>query len=241
MARTYNDYLNLAATHKRELDNLEQTRRDLQQRIANNQSVDPNQLESVNRDIILCRGRYISNLRRAYALNPTASIPPAVTGQATNVRLYLEIQNQLIEHQNQIDIRLRRNKAQSNINRPTLTKELNLKIERLKSRIHQRQQARNSVRGSDIEKDSLGIVGTAVKAPIMIATKIISKLGPLAITIVALPATLLASLLAVTFDISEKRPTNKDYNNTVVHQMSNALKDGVVKISNSIYQATGRI
>ena len=221
MAHTYNDYLSTAASYKAKLDQAE--------------------IERDTKNIIYYSGKYLYYLKQAYRIDPTGLVPPSVIGLPTSRPIDAEIQLQLTNHQNRINFAIRQNKAEANINRPTFSTELKLKIRRLKTRISQLRHVRGSTRGKDVAKDALSVAGTALKAPVMITSKVASKFGPLAITIVTLPVTVLASLLSITFDISENKSTNKNYSDTAVHQMTDALKDGVRRISNKVYETTGRI
>jgi hypothetical protein len=76
----------------------------------------------------------------------------------------------------------------------------------------------------------------------MATAKVASKVGPLAITIFMLPATIFASLLRITYDAYNGKASDPDtYNNTIVNQFSKALKDGVKAISTATYDNIGRI
>lgn len=225
MARTYNDYLRLALDNKRKL----------------NQALS----DKDQKNVIYYRGKLIFNLKQAHKLNPTCVVPASITGSLpVNVDAY--INQQLANHKNVIDKAIENNKKKTSIKKNSLAKEISLKLRRLSTKANQFKFATDPVRKSalkkDIAKDSLSLAGTAlIKAPIMTTAKVISNVGPLAITIMALPITVFSSLLSATIDISNgkvKEPS--DYNNTGIHQLSNCLKDAVKKLSKQTYETVGR-
>lgn len=226
MHRDYNDWLDLARAQKEQLD------------IA---TADGNA-----KDVIYYRGRYLHALKQAHKLDPDGIVPDAVTGYGYDVDLTAEIQTQLQNHRNQIERSLRSNKVNSSINNHTLSTEFGLKIRRLATRASQVNFATNAAEKREawkgVAQDSLGLVGTVAKAPFMITAKVVSAVGPLAITIAALPFTVLASALTITIDAFNGRASEpSDYMNTPVTKMSVALQDGVKKLSKAAYEATGRI
>ena len=221
MAKTYNEWLSIADDHKARLDYA----------LSHNNA----------KDILYYRGKYIYDLKQAYKLNNRGTIPAGICGKRTTTNLLSEIQYELRQHQVHIDNRLQENKQNSNINNHTLSSELGLKIRRLATRASQVDFATGSATKSDIAKDALSLAGTTIKAPVMVSAKVVSKIGPLAITICALPVTLLASLLSFVVDVGRDKPHYEGYNNTVVHQFSDTLKDAVRSLSTSMYNGLGRI
>lgn len=226
MSRNYNDWLYIAKDHKNKLD----------QAIA----------ERNAKDVIYYRGKYLFALKQAHKLNPSGIVPQSVTNYGYDVALKDEIQVQLTNHKNQIDASLRGNKNNSSIRDNTLTKEIGLKIRRLSTRISQvnfatnANERKNSIKGA--VKDSASMMGTVAKAPIMVAAKVTSAVGPLAITICALPLKVFASLLTITIDaFNGKASEPSDYMNTPIDKLSDTLKDGVKKLSKVTYESVGRI
>ena len=198
------------------------------------------------KDVIYYRGKYLFALKQAYKLDPDGIVPASVTKYGHDVDLDQEIKVQLENHQNQINVSIRHNKNKSSIKRNTLSSEFGLKIRRLATRVSQANFATNAVEKKEaqkgIAKDAASLAGTVVKAPVMVAAKVTSAVGPLAIMIAALPFTVLASLLSVTIDVfNGKTSEPSDYMNTPVTKLSVALQDGVKKLSTTAYETVGRI
>ena len=227
MARNYNDWLNVAMKHKSRLD----------QAIADKNS----------KDIIYFRGKYLYDLKQAHKLNPRGIVPPALTG-STAARIETVIGTELSNHQVHIDKALRENKRTASIKSHSMSKELGLKIRRLSTRADQVNFATNTaVRNGarkELAKDSASLAAsTVLKAPVMVAAKVGSKVGPLAITIFFLPAKVVNTLLSVTIDVynGKVKKDMSEYNNTVVDQLSNTLKDAVRQVSKHTYETVGRM
>jgi hypothetical protein len=226
MARTYADWMTRAANHKAELD----------QAIADRNI----------KDIIYYRGKYIYDLKNAHALNPTAVIPTAVSGRPPQ-RIEDAIRDELVRHQTHIDGAIKQNKRDASIKKHSISTEIGLKMRRVSTRIKQinfaQTPAAKKAAQKELVKDSIGLAGTTlIKAPVMATAKVASKVGPLAITIFMLPATIFASLLRITYDAYNGKASDPDtYNNTIVNQFSKALKDGVKAISTATYDNIGRI
>ena len=198
------------------------------------------------KDVIYRRGKYLYALKQAYKIDPDGIVPNAVTNYGYDVDLNQEIKVQLENHQNQIDASIRHNKHKSSIKNPTLFNEFGLKIRRLASRVSQVNFATNAAEKREakqgIAKDAASLAGTAIKAPVMVAAKVTSAVGPLVVMVAALPFTVLASLLTITVDaFNGKTSEPSDYMNTPVTKMSVALQDGVKKLSTTAYEAVGRI
>lgn len=226
MNRTYGDWLDLAANHKQNLDSA----------VANKNP----------KEVLYYRGKYLFALRQAHKLNPAGILPGAVTGYNYAVNLTDEIKVQLDNHRRQIERSLSDNKKNSNIKSTTLLQELGLKINRLSTRFSQVNFATNAnekkTASLNALNDSLGLLGTIAKSPVMAAAKVTSAVGPLAITICALPIKAFASLMAVTIDLyNGKVSTESSYNNTVVDQLTKTLKDGIKQLSKTTYESIGRI
>lgn len=218
MAKGYNDYIQDALKLKTNLNN----------------SISSNNIQ----DAIYYRGKLIHSLRCAYKLNPNAQVPSplAVNG---NSDINAVINTELTTHKVNITASIRSNKQQSSVQKCTLTNEFKLKIRNLATSITAQKQNGNN--GKQITKDALSLAGTVAKAPVMVTSKVVSKIGPLAITLFMLPFTVVSSMIAVTIDIDKGKVRNDSYNNTVVHQMSNVLKKGVKDIANIAYKATGKL
>ena len=221
MARSFTEWLDAADEHKQRLDYA----------IA----------EDNQKDILYYRGKYLFDLKQAYKLNNTGVIPAGICGKASPTNLANEIRAELQRHQAHIDNALQTNKRESNITKHTLSSELGLKIRRLATRVSQVNFASGTATKANIARDSAGLAKTAIKAPIMIAAKVASAFGPLAITIIGLPITLLASGIAFVADAGKEKPTGGPYNDTVVHQLSDALKDAVKSLSKTTYKSVGKI
>lgn len=226
MRRDYDEWLDQARLQKKHLDNA------IGERNA--------------KDVIYYRGKYLFALKQAYKLDPDGVVPSAVTGYDYDVDLDQEIKVQLENHQNQINASIRNNKNHSSIQRHTLSSEFGLKIRRLATRVSQANFATNATEKKEaqkgIAKDAASLAGTVVKAPVMVAAKVTSAVGPLAVMIAALPFTVLASLLSVTIDVfNGKTSEPSDYMNTPVTKLSVALQDGVKKLSTTAYETVGRI
>lgn len=221
MARNYNDWLSDALTH----------RRSMEQAIASNDQ----------KNIVYHSGKYLYALKQAYKLNNTGIVPMVVTGLTTDVAIDAAIRTQLCNHQANINSAIRANKRSSNISNHTFSTELALKIRRLATRVTAANFATGMATKKDILKDSLGIVGTGIKGAVMLPAKIVSKVGPLAITILTLPLTVVASGLDFVIDIADGKVEKDTYNNTVVHQLTDGLKDAVRSLGNITYNSVGRI
>ena len=226
MARSYMDLLTKATKQRLRLD----------QAIA-----DGNQKE-----ILRLRGRYLLTLKQAHKLNPTGNVPPQVTGYSALTPISDVISTELNNHQNYIDSCLRANKRNSSIKNYTLAKEVGLKLRRLSTRADQVNFATNAATRNSLKqemaKDSAGMVGTAIKAPIMVGARVLNKAGPVVISLFFLPFKAVSALLSVTLDISNGNTKSdiSEYNNTVVHQLSHTLEDAVRNVSKTIYNNTGR-
>lgn len=226
MARNYNSYLNKAREYRLELENA---------------------LSSDNqKNILYYRGKYLLELKKAHKYNPAGVVPPLVSGLVSDVTINDLINQELEEHQDFIDYSIKNNKKNSSIKNKTFSKEAGLKIRRLSTRIDQINFSSDKVSKDDLKgemvKDSAGLVGTAIKAPIMATAKVASKVGPLAVTICVLPFKVFVSLLTVVNDISNgKSSPVEEYNNTVVDKMTKSLQEAVRDVSTVIYDTTGRI
>lgn len=226
MSRTYRDWLNSAFRNRTNLD----------QAIADKNL----------KNIIYFRGKYLYDLKQAYKLNPTLVVPATISGLGENKNIVDLINIELANHQIQIDKAIHENKRSASIKKNTFSKEVALKMRRLSSRADQINFATNTVVVNDLKKeqsrDGLSLAGTAVKAPFMATAKVASKVGPLAITIAFLPAKVFASLLSITIDIfNGKTAEPSSYNNTIVDQFSDCLKQGIKQISKATYENVGRM
>ena len=225
MAKNYTDYLRLALDNKRNLD----------QALA----------DKNGKDVLYYRGKMLFNLKQAHKLNPTCIVPASITG-STPVNIESYINTQLANHRATIDRAIAANKKKTSIKKHCLSKEIALKIRRLSTRADQLNFATSAASKKaikkEIVKDSLSLAGTTlIKAPVMTTAKVLSKVGPLAITIAALPITVLSSLLSATIDVYNGQVSEPEtYNKTCIHQMSNTLKDAVKTLSTRTYESVGR-
>ena len=226
MAKGYNDYLSLALDNQTKLQNAIASRNEQKQ--------------------IYYRGRLLLNLRQAHKLNPRGSVPPSLTGGAP-LNLESLINAHLVTHQNFINSAIQNNKNNVSIKKPSLTKEIALKIRRLSTKVSRvnfvNNTAQKKAMKKDIAKDSLSLAGsTLIKGPVMATAKVASAVGPLVITVAALPVTVLAALLRMTIDISNgKESKPESYNNTCVHQMTKTLRSAIKDVSKTAYESMGRI
>lgn len=221
MARSFTEWLDAADEHKQRLDYA----------IA----------EDNQKDILYYRGKYLFDLKQAYKLNNTGVIPAGICGKTAPTNLANEIRAELQRHQIHIDNALQTNKRESNITKHTLSKEIGLKIRRLATRASQVNFASGTANKANIARDAAGLAKTVIKAPVMVAAKVASKIGPLAITIIGLPITVLASGIAFVADAGREKPVGGPYNNTVVHQFSDALKEAINDLSKITYKSVGKI
>lgn len=188
--------------------------------------------------ITVYRGRFLRARRRAYMVNKTPAARTLIHSQA-------------LEHKKQIEKRIRDNKINSDIKNPTFSTELGLKIRRLANRVRQVNFAANAVEKKNHQKaifmDSAGLAATvALKAPLMVPTKIISKVGKLACHVITFPIAFVNWGLANT--ASAYTAANKGdssfkttpYNKTFVYQLTDALANGITSITSAIYKQVGK-
>ena len=224
MAKTYNDWLTMATHYGNRLD----------QAIAAND----------NKNILYCRGKYLYALKQAHKLNPSGILPPSVTGRSSNIALTAEINQVVRNHQAFIDQQLRANKDQRVTPKPSISKEIGLKLRRLSTRVKEVNMATGTATKKDVVKDALSLTGSVLKVPVLVTTKVASTVGPLAVTLFTLPATLLASALSVGVDVYNgdvKKVDTDKYSNTIIHNMSNGLKKAVKNVSNNIHNTVARL
>lgn len=227
MAKSYADLLNKARSHRLYLD----------------AAID----EGNAKDILYYRGKYIADLKKNFKLNPSGVVPTSVSGYARNVSIEDAISNELRLHKNHIDASIRSNKSTATMKTHALSKEFGLKIRRLSTRYSQINFAKSEAEKNMIKKetvrDKASLAGTVAKAPFMVTAKVASKVGPLGITLLFLPANVLASLLSVTIDVStgEVSSDMSKYNNTPINVISKDLKNAVKTLSNKTYEAVGRM
>lgn len=219
MAKTYLDYLRDAAGYKRSLNNALST--------------------SNSKDIIYYRGKYLYALKSAHKLNPTASLP------GSGKLLADEIRDELVNHQIHLNAAINQNKKATGNTKPSIPKEVGLKMRRLSTSISQANFATGGLSyKKNIIKNSASLAGSVlIKAPIVTSAKVISKVGPLAVTIILLPALLLErgileiSAIDGTVGVNEKN--KNDY--TAINSLGNELKKGIKQIANTIEKNTRSI
>ncbi len=184
---------------------------------------------STGQDAIYYRGKYLRCLKKAYNLNPSGSLPSSITGYGFTVSLNNEINTQLTNHHNQINRSIRENKRQPN---HSISQEFALKIKRLATSLSQRN-AKNSI------KASLGLAGTIAKVPILAASKVLSAVGPLAVTIFALPFAALEGAFNAVNVYDGSVSSGKE--SQVVNKISDGLSNVIKSVSNSINRRVGRM
>lgn len=221
MNRSYTDWLTVAANYKVNLDTA---------------LADKNE-----KDVIYYRGKYLFALKQAFKLNKSGQVPSSITGAGSDISIETVINAELQNHQRQIDTSLKNNKTNSDIKKNTFSTELGLKIRRLATRVSQINFATGAATKKDVAKDVLGVAGSTLKAPFMVTSKVLSEVGPLAVTIISLPFTLFASFFSLSFDLFDGKIKEESYNNTVVHKMSKSLKEGIKNLSDITYKAIGKM
>ena len=226
MNKSYDEWLDLALEYRERLD------------LATD--------EENQKDVIYYRGKYIYALKQAYKLNNEGILPSDISGLTDDVLIIQEIKRQLRGHQRQIDLAIKENKEASNIDTPSISKEIGLKFRRLATRVSQVNFATGVASKGDIFKDSLSLSSsTFLKSPTLITCKVLSKVGPLAVSLIALPINLISSIFFVTIDVGlgqvNKDNKQKDYNNTIIHKMSRGLSVAVNKIFESSYNAISKM
>lgn len=222
MAVDYNELMSIAEDHKIRLEEA---------------------IEAENhKDITYYRGKYIYDLKRAYKLNPEGIVPPSVTGEASALLISDVIRNELQLHQLQIDDQIERVKDQSSIKHSPIPQETALKFRRMSTRASQVNFQTGRARKRDVAADATSILGTAlVKTPFLITARVGSKLGPLAVTIAALPFTAFASMMKFAYDVTSEKPKKSGYTDTPIHEMSGILKKAVKDIGENIYNTISKI
>ena len=222
MAVDYNELMEIAEDHK---IRLEEAIRDENQR-----------------DIIYYRGKYLYDLKKAYKLDPNGLVPVSVTGEKVSTLISDVIKNELQLHQMQIDDEIDRVKDNSSIEKSPIPKETALKFRKISTRASQVNFQTGQARKRDIAGDAASIFGTTlVKTPCLITSRAISKLGPLAVMIAALPFTAFASMMAFAIDVTSEKPKKSGYTNTPIHEMSKTLQKAVKEVGNNIYNTIAKM
>ena len=196
--------------------------------------------------ILYYRGKYLSYLKHAHKENPNGTISPFISGLSNALPIEDVINEELKNHQKQIEVSLINNKKNSSIKNKTLSKEIGLKIRRLSTRYNQINFATGAFERKNIKKemlkDSAGLAGTAIKAPFMATAKVASVAGPLLIGLTFLPLRLVAAGLSVTMDISNGKVVKENpYNSTCIAKLTDDLKNGLKEISKQTYEHVGKI
>ena len=224
MAKTYYDYMLRAQDNRVKLDEALKA--------------------SDSKNIIYYRGKYVAELQKAFRLNPNGIVPASVTGSAS-IRIEDAIKAELKKHKTQITYSIQKNKLNANIKNLTLVKEVGLKIKRLStdaSLLKHASTKKDKVEAKkQVAKSTLGVVGSVVKSPVMVASKVLSTVGPLAIIITTLPLQVLNLGVSMVIDIQNGTVKDNPYSDTFVHQMSKCLGDAVKSVSKSVYNVVGRL
>ena len=199
-----------------------------------------------SKDIIYYRGKLLNQLKSAQKAYPTNIVPASMSGTGNDETVTNLVNIELNNHKNHINNAIRENKRSANTGNMSLPKEVGLKLRRLATDISKLKRAQGGREKSqaawNITKSSLGLAGTAIKAPIMIASKVVSKVGPLAIAITALPLKLAASFMSISFDVLTGQVNeSKDYSGVAITKMSTALGNAVKSIGNAGYKLAGRL
>jgi len=156
--------------------------------------------------------------------------------------LTAEINQVVRNHQAYINTQLQANKNRSGGKKPSITKELGLKIRRLSTRASEVNMATGTATKKDIVKDAASLTGSVLKVPVLATTKVLSAVGPLAITLLSLPVVMLASVAHIGIDVyNGKTIDGPTYDKTIVYKMSNGLKKAVKSASNSLHNKVSRL
>lgn len=199
-------------------------------------------LEQKNgKDILYYRGKYLYYLKQLHKMQPDAYLDKNVTGRSSSVSLKEEISFNLEKHQSFIQKLLKKHKSKEATSLSHIPTEIGLKFRRLSTRASQVDFSSGTAKKINVVTDSLGLTKSIVKAPVMASAKILSKIGPLAVTVFAFPFTLIASAVSLTLDATDKDKKPGTYDNTVVHQMSDTLKEGVKSICETMYKNLGKL
>lgn len=229
MAMSYDDWMDNAKEQKRYLD--------AALSINNSQK------------IIYHRGKYLYALKRAYKLNNHGIVPAEVSFNNAATYLVDELKSTFAAHNSFIESEISKNKANSSIENRTLSQELGLKIKRLSTRASEVSFASTNGEKEKLVKSagksSLSLLGTVAKAPLMVATNVASKVGPLAVTIVFLPFKLLSTLfrssLNTVFEIKEDKKNKGPYDHKVIDTISDGLGKAVKKAFEASYKGLGKL
>lgn len=224
MARTYDNWLNSA----------KQNRENLEQAITN----------GISKDIIYYRGKYLYDLKQAYKLNNDGIASGDITGLDTDSYLDEVIHSVLNDHRVYIQHTIDENKIEPDMKNNNLLKELGLKLKRLAVRSDQKKFAftdneLNKLNKSNA-KETLSLAGSIVKAPFMLTAKVVSKVGPLAIGILALPFKLTSDIIHSTFTTVFNIEDKNEYDHKIINGISSLLSSAITKISELSYNALAR-
>lgn len=195
-----------------------------------------------HKDIIYYRGKYLYDLKRAYKIDSNGMVPSSVTGESTPIALSDVIKKELQLHQAQIDREIDRVKDNSSIKQTPIPKETALKFRKLSTRVSQVNFQTGRAQKRDVAADAVSILGTTlIKTPALVTSRVASKLGPLAVMILAFPLTAFASLMSFANDVTSKEPKGTGYTDTPIHEMSKTLQKTVKDIGANIYDTIAKI
>lgn len=194
--------------------------------------------EENEKNILYNRGKYIYFLKQLHKIDPYARI---ATGDGSTIPVEQEISAQLQTHQEFIKSAIRQNKNTDNVTISSISKEIGLKIRRLSTRASQVDFSSGRARRVKVVTDALGLAKSIAKLPIMISSKVLSKIGPLAVTVLSFPFALIASTVEFGLDVTDEKKKLGTYDDTVVHQMSDALKVAVKTAFEATYKTIGRL
>lgn len=216
------------------LNNAKQNREKLEQAIA----------DKTSKDIIYYRGKYLYALKQAYKIDNSGIATGDITGMASDRYLDEVIHSVLNDHRTYIQQSIDENKIDPNMKDNNLLKELGLKLKRLAVRSDQKKFAltvpeRNGIRRKSA-KETLSLAGSIVKAPFMITAKVISKVGPLAVGLFALPFKLAADIMNSTLKTVLDVEIENEYDHKIINGISSLLSSAITKISELSYNALAR-
>ncbi len=220
MAKSMAEWMDYASTYKGYLDDA----------IADRDS----------KNVIYYRGKYLYALKQIHKLNPNELIPPYISGRSSPVGVGKEIEDQLKKHSQRIDNEIKNNKKDKNRS-PSISREFGLKIRRLATKFSQVSFSNGTVKPRHVVGAGLSIVGTAAKAPLMVTTKVASKVGPLAVSVFMLPFEVIASAVVAVEPLEGQIYSKSEYDNTFVHKMSKSMSEGVGKICDKAYNKVSRL
>lgn len=225
MKKTYSDWMDAAKAYR--------------------ESLDTALAENASKDILYYRGKYLFALRQAHKLNNAGLVPARISGRRTIAPISVLVNNVFQEHEAFINNELKENRESSTHERPTLSQEFGLKMRRLAAHASQANfvtgKAEKRQAAKNIGKDTLGLVGTALKTPFMLSARVMSAVGPLAVSILFAPLKLLSSFINVTAATVFETSYDSNFDHKVLNKMSDGLSKAVKYVSDKTYDKLGSL